>query len=405
MSPKHVKRQMGRLEFVCLVAMMFATIAFSVDAMLPALPVIAAELSPELAYQAPLILTFFVLGMGAGTLIAGPLSDAYGRRVIVLGGSALYILAAGLAWMSRSLEVMLVARVLQGLGAAGPRVVSVAIIRDLFKGREMAQIVSVVMMIFTLVPALAPAMGSVIIAHGGWRHIFIAFILFSLLTVAWVFLRLPETLAPRDRRPLRLPLLAAAAGDVCRHPTVRLAILAQTLAMAMMFSTLTMVQPIYAQVFDRSESFPYWFGMIAVIAGSASLVNAVLVVRFGMQRMVLAAFALQILLSAGLLLGGLDRLPEPYGFGAFLVWQAYLFFQAGLTLGNLNAIAMEPMGHVAGMAASIVGASATVLASLIASGVGLLFDGTTRPLMISVLVMAVLAAGLVLSMHRPRPIA
>ena len=143
MTTENPKFAMGRIEFIGLIAMMFATIAFSIDAMLPALPEIAAELSPELAHRAPLILTAFVLGMGLGTFFSGPLSDAFGRRNVVFGGAALYSLSAFVAWMSNSLEVMLVARVFQGLGASGPRVVAVAIIRDLFEGREMARIMSI----------------------------------------------------------------------------------------------------------------------------------------------------------------------------------------------------------------------------------------------------------------------
>lgn len=154
MTTENPKFSMGRIEFVALIAMMTATIAFSIDAMLPALPEIAAELSPEIAHRAPLILTSFVLGMGLGTFFSGPLSDAFGRRNVVFGGAALYSVSAFVAWMSNSLEVMLVARIFQGFGASGPRVVAVAIIRDLYAGREMARIMSVVMMVFALVPAM-----------------------------------------------------------------------------------------------------------------------------------------------------------------------------------------------------------------------------------------------------------
>ena len=164
--------QMGRAEFIALIAMMFATIAFSTDAMLPALPQIAADLAPDTPERVPLILTSFILGLGLGTFVTGPLSDAFGRKNVVYGGAALYILGTLVAWASQSLEIMLAARVVQGLGAAGPRVVSLAIIRDLFAGRQMAKIMSFVMMIFVIVPALAPALGAVIIGFTDWRGIF-----------------------------------------------------------------------------------------------------------------------------------------------------------------------------------------------------------------------------------------
>lgn len=391
---------MSRLEFVCLIAMMFATIAFSIDAMLPALPEIAAELSPEMVHRAPLILTSFVLGMGIGTFVSGPLSDAFGRRRIIFFGAALYCLSAFVAWSSSSLEIMLVARVFQGLGASGPRIVSVAIVRDLFSGREMARIVSIVMLIFTLIPAIAPLVGSFIIAGFGWRAIFLAFILFSLLSILWMGARLPETLPVENRRPLRLSLIWAALKEIFSNRTVRLSILVQSLAMAMLFTMLMLVQPVYYEIYDRAESFPYWFGVVALLAGTASILNALLVVRYGMRRLVTITLAVQIILSLVMLVFGLGALPEPYGFAAFVVFQTCLFFQAGLTLGNLNAIAMEPMGHIAGMAASVVSAVSTVLAAAVASPVGLLFNGTLTPLLVAILMMAITGFAMMLYMGR-----
>lgn len=400
MSPQHPDFKLGRVEFVAMIAMMFATIAFSMDAMLPALPEIAAELAPEMASRAPLILTAFFLGMGLGTFLAGPLSDAYGRRRVVFFGIAIYVVAAAVAYASSTLEVMLIARVFQGIGASGPRVVSAAIIRDLFVGREMARIISFVMMVFTLVPVLAPALGALIITVTGWRGIFIAFIVFALTAAAWMALRLPETLPVERRRPLRLNLMGAAVLEMFSHPTVRLSILVQTLAMSMLIITLMLVQPIYSDVFDRASSFPFWFGGIALAAGSASLLNAVLVVRYGMRRLVTITLGAQIILSGMMLAFDLTGAAEPYGFAAFVIWQTCLFFQAGLTLGNLNAIAMEPMGHIAGMAASVTGAFSTVIAALIVVPISAFFNGTVTPLIVSILVMA--AGGFVLMLYMGR---
>ncbi|MEP5731841.1 MAG: multidrug effflux MFS transporter [Sulfitobacter sp.] len=391
---------MSRAEFIALIAMMFATIAFSIDSMLPALPEIAKELTPDAPHRAPLILSAFILGMGIGTFIAGPLSDAYGRRRIMLLGATLYILAAAVAWASSTLEVMLVARVFQGVGAAGPRIVSVAVVRDLFSGRQMAKITSIVMMVFTLVPSIAPLLGAVIIDGYGWRAIFVSFIIFVCFTMMWMGLRLPETLAVENRRPVRVALMISAVKEIFSHPSVRISILVQSLAMSMLFSLLMLIQPIYYDVYDRAESFPFWFFVVGILAGSASLLNAVLVVRFGMRLLVTVTLAAQVVLSSFMLWFDLGGLIDPYGFAAFVVFQACLFFQAGLTLGNLNAIAMEPMGHIAGIAASVVSATSTVLAAAISSPVGMLFDGTIRPLVIAVLVMAGLGLALMLFLAR-----
>ncbi|UWR24163.1 MFS transporter [Sulfitobacter sp. S190] len=389
---------MGRKEFVALIAMMFASIAFSIDSMLPALPEIGAELAPAALEKAPLILSAFLLGMGMGTFFTGPISDAFGRKRVILAGAGVYIIGALVGWMSQTLEVMLAARLVQGLGAAGPRVVALAVIRDRFEGRQMAKIASIVMMIFTLVPAVAPLLGAFIIDQVGWRGIFVAFIVFATIFSIWMAVRLPETLAVEDRRPLRFALMTSAVSQMFRHPVVRLSMFVQTLTMSMLFLTLMLVQPIYDLVYDRGDEFPYWFCVIALIAGTASLLNALLVGRFGMQRLVITALGIQILLSGGFLLFDLGA--GPYGFICFVVWQTCMFFQAGLTIGNLNALAMEPMGHIAGMAASVIGAVATVGAAMISAPVGAVFGASPVVLVSGALGLAIAAFVLMVMMGR-----
>lgn len=391
---------MSKGEFVALIAMMFATIAFSIDAMLPALSEIGQTLSPDHVNRAQLIITSFVLGMGIGTFFTGPLSDALGRRPVIFGGVLLYILSAAAAWAAESLELALLARLTMGLGAAGPRVVAMAVVRDLYSGREMARVVSVAMMIFTLVPAVAPLLGAGIIAFSSWRGIFVAFVGFAVIIALWMGLRLPETLALSDRRPIRISLMTGALREMISHPTVRLSILAQCLCLGMLFTMITLVQPAYDVVFDQAESFPYWFFVVALIAGTGSLLNAMLVVRLGMRRMVTVALAVQIGLSATMLV--LETLPldNTVAFGLFVAWQTSVFFMAGVTLGNLNAMAMEPMGHIAGMAASVMGAISTVAAAAIAAPVGLLFDGSLLPLTAGILAMSLL--GFLVMLHMAR---
>lgn len=389
---------MGRKEFVALLAMMMASVAFSIDAMLPAMPQIARELSPDNPQQAPLILSMFLLGLGVGTFFTGPISDAFGRKRVVLVFSGIFMIGAAIAWASVSLEMVLFGRVLQGLGAAGPRIVANAIVRDRYSGRQMAQILSIVMMIFVLVPAVAPMLGALIIAWSGWRSIFVAFICFALVYSLWLAVRMPETLAPSNRRPMRLHLMGSAVTEMLRHPVACLAILVQMFVSAMLFLTLMLVQPIYDIVYGRADQFAFWFFGIAIIAGTASLLNALIVVRFGMHRLVTLALAAQIILSGSFSL--LDLGSGAYGFYFFLFWQTYIFFQTGLTIGNLNALAMEPMGHIAGMAASVIGAIATVGAVLISAPIGTYFAGDARLLAGAVLVLASISFTLMLLMGR-----
>jgi DHA1 family bicyclomycin/chloramphenicol resistance-like MFS transporter len=387
----------GSVEFIALIAMLISTIALSIDAMLPALPDIAAELSPDDPNRAQLVLTSFVLGMGLGTFVAGPLSDAFGRKPVIIGAALLYCAASAWAASADSLGALLAARVVQGIGAAGPRIVSIAMVRDLHSGRMMARIMSFAMMVFTLVPAIAPFVGASIIAVADWRAIFAAFVGFAAISALWLWLRQPETILPARRRPLRWVDLVAGAAEVVRHPTVRGAIVVQGLLFGALFGTLSSIQPVFDQTFGRAESFPAWFALIALFGGSASLINALMVVRLGMRRMVTSVLGAQIVAS-GIMTAACLTLSPDMLFFVFIGWVTTVFFMAGTTLGNINAIAMEPMGHVAGMAASVIAAAATVLGVAIAAPIGLAFDGTTLPLAVSVLVIVALSLAAMLRM-------
>ncbi|APX11577.1 multidrug MFS transporter [Tateyamaria omphalii] len=379
-------------------AMMFATIAFSIDAMLPALPAIANDIAPGGVAQAALVMTFFVIGMGAGTFFTGPLSDAIGRKPVVYLGLAVYALGAVLSWLAPTLELMLAARVLQGLGAAGPRVVSAAIIRDLYSGRAMASILSLTMMVFLLVPAIAPLLGKIIMDAAGWRAIFPSFLIFALVLLVWFGARVSETLPREHRRPLRWPLMVDAVRQMFGNRTVRLSIYVQTLMLTILFSILTMVQPIFEVSFDRAETFPMWFGAIALASGVSSLLNAAIVGRFGMRRLVTWALTAQVVISTVFVMWMVTDMPGLFWF--YIFWQWGVMFQGGLTVANLNAIAMEPMGHIAGMAASVIGAVSTVLAAAFASPIGLLFDGTPMALVATVLIACIIASVLMQQMRR-----
>lgn len=400
-EPASAERRLPLPEFVALLAMLFAMTAFSIDAMLPAMPEIAEELAPLNPNRAQFIITSFVLGMGIGTFLTGPLSDALGRKTVILGGVVLYCLGAALAWAAPSLPLVLAARVIQGLGVAGPRVAGMALVRDLYAGRQMARIMSFVMMIFVLVPAVAPLFGSFIIAGFGWRGIFVAFVAFALIASSWFWLRQAETLPPAARRPLRADTLAAATREILTHRLVVQVIAVITLVFASLFGVLSTTQQIFDQHFGRAESFPYWFAGIALISGLASVLNARLVVRLGMRRMISAAILFQAANSALVVLffaGGL--VPEGADFWIYLYWVTSVFFMTGLTIGNLNALALEPMGHIAGTAASVVTALATVLSVVVAAPIGLAFDGTPVPLMAGVLLCNLAALPLMFSLPR-----
>ncbi|RMH49488.1 MAG: MFS transporter [Alphaproteobacteria bacterium] len=381
----HPDRGARGAEFIALVAMLFATVAFSIDSMLPAMPEIAAELTPAAPNRAQLVVTSFVFGLGVGTLFAGPISDAIGRRKVIVGGAAIYALGAVLAARAGSLEALLAARVLQGLGASGPRVASLALVRDRHAGARMARIVSFAMTVFALVPAVAPAIGALILAAFGWRAIFGAFVVFAALSSAWLLLRQPETLAPEARRPLRPARILAAVGEVLSHGVVLRAILAQVFIFGSLMAVLSSTQMVFDKTFGLGDSFPFWFAMIVLVAGTGSFANARLVLRLGMIRLVTTTLTVEFLFSATVAaLWGTGLLPEPLRFPLYFAWTTSVFFMLGFTMGNLNALALEPMGHIAGTAASVISALATALAVVIAIPVGLAFDGTPLPLFLGV---------------------
>lgn len=376
-------RMLGLPEFVALMAMIFATLAFSIDAMLPAFPEIAAELTPNAVNSAQLVLTAFVLGMGLGTIFTGPLSDAYGRKPIITAGIILYIIGAAMAYFAQSLEFLLAARVLQGIGASGPRIVPMAMTRDLYEGRRMAQITSFVMTIFMVVPAVAPSIGAVIIDVAGWRSIFLAFIVFAAIAAVWLNVRQPETLAIEDRRPLNIKVLKAGAMEVFSNRLVLIYIVVMTLGFSQMFATISTTQQIYDITFDKAASFPLWFALTAGIALLGTILNAVLVMKVGMRQLAIWAYATQTVLSTAFLIALWSGvLPLELAFPAWFAWSVSIFFMAGLTFGNLNALALQPLGHIAGMAASMIAAVSTIASVAIAAPIGLAFNGTPVPLLI-----------------------
>lgn len=388
-------------EFVAMMAMLFATIALSIDAMLPALPQIAAELAPSNPNQAQLVVTSFFFGMGLGTLIAGPISDRFGRKRVIAVCAAVYLAGAGLSAVAPSLETLLFARALQGLGAAAPRVVGMAMVRDLYKGRDMARIVSIVMMIFMVVPALAPLLGQAVLYIGSWRSIFVAVAAIALLANAWVLLRQPETVPTEMRRTLRPADLWQSAKEFLGHRTAVISTACQTLGTACLLSTLSSQQGIFEQTFGRGESFAAWFGFIALCAASGSLINSRIVMRLGMRRVIMVTYLAQICLTLALLAGLVTGiLPVSLIFPAHVLWSVTVVAMMGLTQGNLSALAMEDLGHVAGLASSLMTAASTIFAVVLAVPVGLAFNGTQVPLMVGVGAFCLVAYGLMLLSRR-----
>ncbi len=388
----------SNVEFIALTAMMFAIVAFSVDAMLPAMPHVATDLGLSNPQHAPLILTAFLIGMGCATFVAGPISDAVGRRPAVFGGLLIFALGAFLSWRAQSFEGMIAARFLQGVGAAGPRVACLAIVRDRFAGAEMARIMSLASVLFLMVPAFAPIIGAMIIRFVDWHNIYALFVIYAAILAVWFGSRQTETLHAEDRRPISPAQLLRTLKEILRHPTTRMSVMIQTLLMALLFSVVTMVQPIFDITFGRADSFPYWFGALALISSAASFANARLVIRFGMRNLISVALWLQFALTSAAIL--LFLVGAPGQFWIYLVWQLGAMAQVGLTNANLNSLALEPMGHVAGATSSVIGSFSIFGGAVMASVAAPLFDGTPVPLFMIALILVVASRFLLSAMLR-----
>ena len=385
-------------EFVAIMAMLVATVAISIDGMLPALSIIADELTPLRPNNAQMILSFFVAGMAAGTLIVGPLSDSFGRKPIIYYGASLYIFTSAVCVLSPSLEVILISRFLQGVGASAPRVVAQALVRDFYKGREMARISSFIMIIFALVPAIAPLLGSFVMLAFNWRFIFLMFIAFVAVSTMWMTFRIDESVTKEKRIEFNLKQVGLAFKEVLSNQMILTAIITLVFAYGILFIGIFLIQPVFEQVFDRASTFPYWFATIALLASSSSYVNARLVRKLGMRMLTSIAFRAQVCFSALVFfVYWLGYFEGQFGFFCFLFWMFSIFFQAGLTMGNLTALAMEPVGHIAGTAASLVSAIATIGSVLLAAIVGQFFDGTPAAMIAGVALFATLGS---VSSHR-----
>ncbi|WP_371168701.1 multidrug effflux MFS transporter [Aliiroseovarius sp. 2305UL8-7] len=372
-------------EYVLLMAALFSMVAFSIDSILPALPEIAERLVPDNVNTAQLLISSFVIGAGLGQLIFGPLSDSMGRRFSLSMGMLLYMLAAFAALWAQTLEALLFWRFVQGLGAAGPRTCGMAMTRDLYEGREMARVNSMAFGFFVFVPAVAPMIGQWIVLGFGWRQMFTAYIILASVILAWFLIRQPETLATERRRPLSVrPMLTAFRVVLSTRVTlIYMAVI--TLAFAQLMAYISSAQQIFVDVLGAGTRFPYYFALVTVFSAASGFMNAKLVLRLGMRRLAEFGFAVQtVLATLTLLIWWLFAPDGALALWLFCAWSTTLFFLNGLSFGNLNALAIQPLGHVAGTASAVIGAVPTMVAIAIAAPVGLAFNGTPFPLLLGV---------------------
>ena len=381
--PTPTERADGRasLPFVIFLALMTSVIAMTIDAVLPALDAISDELGFGGANERQLIVMLVFVGMGLSQLVFGPLSDSIGRKRTAMLGWAVFIAGTLLGMFAVTPMMMFAGRFLQGLGAGGPRVVAMTIVRDLYEGRPMARILSLVMTVFMLVPMLAPIIGQWTENLGGWRAIFGLYLGMAVVSGGWYLLGVPETLDPEQRRPLSpRPVIAAFAEVLATRSTMF-----YTFSAALVFGAFVVYLATAQQVLEEGYAlgplFPWAFGALAFAFAMASFANSRLVMRFGMRRLSLIALAQMIVISALAALiawsGGNGGVPPLW---LFMMLMSLIFFSVAVLFANFNALALEPLGHLAGTAASVVNTVATLGAVPVGYVISQGYDGSLVPL-------------------------
>jgi DHA1 family bicyclomycin/chloramphenicol resistance-like MFS transporter len=386
-----------RWEFIALAAALMALNALAIDIMLPGLQEIGASLNVAEENHRQYVVSAYFGGMAAALLVYGPLSDRYGRRVPLLVGLTIYVVAAAAAAFAPSFEILLALRFIQGVGAASTRVIAVSVVRDRFGGRAMAEVMSLIFMTFMIIPIIAPSLGQLMMMFASWHHIFILMAVIAAAVLFWTWLRLPETLHPQDRRQIDLASILDGFRIVLSNRISIGYTLASTAVFAALFGFINSAQQIYVGIYGLGAWFPILFAIVAGLMAVSSFLNSQLVSRVGMRR-----------LSHGALLGFLAvssiwfawSLTGPVPLVAFVSLFALAMVQFGWIGSNFNSIAMEPLGHIAGTASSIQGFIQTLGGGVAGAMIGQAFNGTVTPLAAAFCGVSVLGLVLVLVAER-----
>ena len=390
---RHAATEPRFAEFVAMMALMMSLVAMSIDTMLPALSDIGADLGAPNDNANQLIVTLLFLGLAVGQFFYGPLSDSIGRKPAIILGYAVFFAGSLLSIFAFSFSMMLAGRLLQGVGMAAPRSVTMALIRDRFEGRRMAQVMSFISVVFILVPIVAPGFGQAILLVADWRAIFVAILVLGVLSLIWFVLRQPETLQAARRVPLSAARIARGLREVVgNHVALGYTLMAGLIAGAFQ-GYLSSAQQIFQFQYELGTLFPLIFAVNAAAIGLASFTNGRLVIRYGMRTLSRLALLALCALSAGfcVIVWATNGQPSLWLFMGYLL---PTFFCVGVLFGNMNSLAMEPLGHIAGLGAAVVGSLSTLLATPLGMVIGQSYNGTVTPLVAGFTVLSLSALAL-----------
>lgn len=394
MKSRLISPKTNPLELVFLLAMFTSIGALTIDLQLPAMPLILESYGFTQANQQQWIITAYMLGFAVAQIFYGPISDSVGRKPVLLFGMLVYIAASVMCLSAESYYWFLAARALQGVGAAAARIMVNAITRDFYAGNEMAKVTSLVMMIFILVPVLAPSLGSLILYFGDWHNILLVYVGFGLLTLSWCLLRLPESLDEKNKRPFNISRIKLAFMRVVREPvSMAFAVISGVIFSGFM-AYLNSAEQLYSQIYQVGHLFPYLFGLIALFFGVAAFLNAKIVMKFGALRVTFGSLIIMVGFNLVYLLitMAFDGLPPLWSFVVMLI---VINLCIGLVYGNVMAIAMFPLGENAGMGASVIGVISAVLASVLGIFISQQLASTVYPVIIGFFLTSLVAMTLV----------
>ncbi len=389
-------------EFISLMALVISLGALSIDSILPAFPSMAQSLGVVHENNLQLVVTLVLLGTGLGQIFYGPFSDSFGRKPTLYLGLAIYIVGSCTSIMATDLSMMLVGRFVQGLGLAATRVVVMAVTRDLYAGKEMGRVMSFVMIIFIVVPIFAPLFGALLLKIGSWHLQFVAFIVLAAVTFCWFGIRQEETLAGENTRPFRFGPVLKTFGEVFSNKTVMSYVVASGMALGCFLAYLSAAQQIFERIFGITDLFPYLFALTAASIGIASFTNSRLVMRFGLFRLIMTAQIFFLFFSGTIFITSSIYGGKP-PFGLYLIQALPLFFNYGFIFGNLNALAMVPLGHLAGLGAAVVGVVSTIVGVVVGSIIGQSFQDSLVPFFGGFVILGCLMLLVLIHAHRLDP--
>ena len=378
-------------------ASLMSLVALSIDALLPAIADISSDLQITDPKKSQLFITMIFLGLGFGQLISGPLSDSLGRKSIIYVGFVVFVCASFICVSATNLEMMIFGRILQGMGLSAPRTISIAMVRDRFSGNYMAKIMSFIVVIFILVPVIAPALGKLMLDLYGWKSIFYSQLIFGFITMIWFWKRQPETLKIADRKKIKISLFIDGIKEFIKHKSAVIFTLFSGFITGSFMVYLSASQQIFEEQYHLKNEFPFIFAGLAISIGFATFLNGKLVVKYGMYKLV--AFATVIFTFIPVVYISLFLGENNPSIVVLLVFFGLQFFSIGFLFGNTRALAMEPIGHIAGVGAAINGFTSTIMAVPIATFIGAYITNTALPLFIGFFICGIISLLLIVHLY------